>query len=118
MNDDEIRVLKIDPGKAPYIAVLPNTLDALQAAVGGLIEIVYLGSNLVLICNEEGKLMGLPVNRRLGNDIIVGTFLIAGVKGYDFCSLSDADIIYCANCFAQPLRFFGGPDNPTKWWFS
>ena len=87
MNDDEIRVLKIDPGKAPYIAVLPNTLDALQAAVGGLIEIVYLDSNLVLICN-------------------------------DFCSLSDADIIYYANCFAQPLRFFGGPDNPTKWWFS
>ena len=31
-----------------------------------------------IICNEEGKILGLPLNRDIGHDIIAGTFIIAG----------------------------------------
>ena len=43
-------------------ATIPNTLEALQEAVGGYIETVTLDNGLVLICNEEGKLRDMPYN--------------------------------------------------------
>ena len=49
---------------------------------------------IALICNDEGKLLGLPLNRPLfdedGNlyDIIAGTFFVAGLSDDDFASLS------------------------------
>ena len=39
----------------------PN-LENLQAAVGGLIQAIDLAPELTMWCNDEGKLMGLPVN--------------------------------------------------------
>lgn len=107
MREDKIRVLKVEPGKIPEIVILSNTLKALQAAVGGYIEVVGLDHDSVLICNEEGKLMGLPGNRRLGNDIIVGTFLITGKGNDDFCSLSDKKIAQYTSRFAKSMPFPG-----------
>ena len=49
---------------------------------------------IALICNDEGKLFGLPLNRPLfdedGNlyDIIAGTFFVVGLSDDDFASLS------------------------------
>ncbi len=80
--DDLIRVLKVEPGTAPEIVTMPNMLDAFQEAVGGYIETVGLDANAVLVCNEEGKLIGLPANRQVGGDIIAGTFLIVGRGGW------------------------------------
>lgn len=37
-------------------------LEELQLSVGGLIELVTTTGNVSLFCNEEGKLLGLPVN--------------------------------------------------------
>ena len=71
-----IRVLKIEPGRPPEEVKMANTLEDLQEAVGGLIEVVTLDSDVCLICNDEGKLIGLPGNRRLRGDIIAGTFVI------------------------------------------
>ena len=71
-KEPEITVLKVEPGKAPEEVTIPNTLEAMQQMVGGLIEIVYL-DGVCLVCNEEGKLMGLEGNRRVGRDIISGT---------------------------------------------
>jgi hypothetical protein len=48
-------------------------LRALQAALGGLIEIINLEDNVYLFCNEEGKLIDIPDNRRVGDNIISGT---------------------------------------------
>lgn len=55
------------------------TLEELQEIVGGYIEIVPFGMNL-LVVNEEGKLLGLPVNvgatsMMSGRDTIVGNAL-------------------------------------------
>ena len=73
MTDENIRVLKVAPGKAPEAVAIPNTLEAMQQMVGGYIEVIPL-EDVCLVCNEEGKLMGLPGSRRLGDDIIAGTF--------------------------------------------
>lgn len=78
-----IKVVIVEPGKEPYVKVIKNTLEAMQEIVEGYIEQVSLEEtdkhSLVLICNEEGKLIGLPGNRRIGNDIIAGTFFVAAV---------------------------------------
>ena len=112
-----IRVLKIEPGMAPEIVTMPNTLDALQAAVGGYIETVTLDANLILVCNEEGKLNGLPANRQVGGDTIAGTVLVVGAEDGDFASLSDADAAYYAEKFAQPMPSYTTPDEPAPWKF-
>lgn len=100
---EQLRMLKFEPGKAPEEITMPNTLEAFQTAVGGDIEAVGLDSGAVLICNEEGKLMGLPANRQVGSDTIAGTFLIAGSADGKFCSLSDEDAARYGREFAQSI---------------
>lgn len=112
-----IQVLKVEPGKAPESVSMPNTLKSLQAAVGGYIEAVGLDCGAVLICNEEGKLMGLPANRRLDGDVIAGTFLVVGEADGEFCSLTDTDTARYAEQFAQSMPALGSPDQPTQWEF-
>ena len=60
-----------------------NTLEAMQKFVGGLIECITLsdtGSEVTLVCNDEGKLLGLPLNRPLwdGADVLAGPGFLAG----------------------------------------
>ena len=51
-----------------------------------------------IVCNEEGKLLGLTPNRLLKDsrgvpyDVVCGTFFVAGVNDGDFASLTDAQI--------------------------
>lgn len=93
MKEKRIKVLVVEPNEKPYETVIDNTLEAKQEIVGGYIEAVPLSESAELICNDEGKLIGLPPNRRFGNDIITGTFIIVGAnESEDFCSLSDGDI--------------------------
>ena len=105
MKEDSIQVLKIEPGKAPEAVTIPNTLKAMQQMVGGYIEVIPL-DDVCLVCNEEGKLMGLPGNRRLGNDVIAGTFFLAGdTPDGDFCSLTQEQADRWSRHFAQTETF-------------
>lgn len=71
-----MRVLMVEPGKEPFVTQIGNDLESLQKAVDGLIEVLYLEENVLIVCNEEGKCMGLEGNRRIDNgDIIAGAFL-------------------------------------------
>ena len=88
-------VVMAEPNKQARIMELPHTLKAMQEAVGGSIEATYpFEDPVAIICNEEGKLDGLPLNRGLYGedgklyDIICGTFFVAGCGEEDFCSLS------------------------------
>ena len=63
-----MNVLRIHDGRTGPIEI-ENTLEALQTAVGGYIEVVPLTPRLCVICNEEGKLLGLPVTAALVGDI-------------------------------------------------
>lgn len=59
--------------------------------------------NASLYCNDEGKINGLPSNRRLGGDIIAGTFFICGSDGGEYdCSLTDEQIAHYKGRFAAP----------------
>ena len=108
MKEDSIQVLKIEPGKAPKIVTIPNTLEAMQQMVGGYIEVIPL-DDVCLVYNEEGKLMGLPGSRRLGNDVIAGTFFLAGdTPDGDFCSLTQEQADRWSRHFAQTETFQPG----------
>lgn len=74
-RETQIEVLMVEPGKRPYRTTIENTLEAMQQKVGGLIECVVLDEEAILVCNDEGKLIGMEGNRRLGSDIIAGRFL-------------------------------------------
>lgn len=90
-----MKVLMVEPGKIPQEADIEPGLRSLQAAVDGYIQAVYSYEDPVaLICNEDGKLMGLPLNRALRDDtgeiydIITGNFLITGLDEENFSDLS------------------------------
>ena len=78
MKEKEIKVLKVKPHEHPEVYMLKNTLEAMQEAVGGYIDIVGLDDNVCILLNDEGKLIGLEGNRRIGSDIIVGDFFVCG----------------------------------------
>ena len=89
---NKIRILVVAPNEEPYQLKIPHTLKEMQKVVGGLVEYVQLEHNVDLICNDEGKLLNLELNRVLGNDVIAGTFFIAGQHKGETISLSRKQI--------------------------
>lgn len=57
---DKIRAVVKRPGEAAFMTVINNELETLQKIVGGYIETITIADNLVIVCNEEGKLKNLP----------------------------------------------------------
>jgi len=76
----KLNALLVEPNKLPKKITINNTLEEKQKLVGGNIEYAYIQdkNDVVLICNEEGKILGLPFNRDIGYDVIAGNFLIVG----------------------------------------
>lgn len=94
-NHNLIHAVLCEPKKKARIVAINHTLTALQQLVGGCIEAVYpFDDPVAIICNEDGKINGLELNRALrdesGNayDILAGTFVIVGLGEEDFASLS------------------------------
>ena len=59
-----IDVVLVEPGKLAHPAKITATLEGMQAVVGGAIEPFYpFEEQVCIVCNEEGKLIGLPLNR-------------------------------------------------------
>ena len=99
MKEKTIKVLKVEPKKLPEVCELENELEALQKAVSigadytGLIEILYVNERICILCNEEGKLIGLEPNRRIRNDILCGVFYVTGQdREGNLTSLTDDEI--------------------------
>ena len=93
-----MKVLVVEPQKPCRVQEIESLPD-MQQLVGGDIEAVYpFQEPVALVCNSEGKLLGLPMNRPLLDkdylpyDIIRGTFFIAGLGQEDFISLTDEQI--------------------------
>jgi hypothetical protein len=90
-----VKILVVAPLEKPYVKEIENSLKAMQDIVGGYIESVGLEDEdyVSIICNEEGKLDGLPPNRRFYDDIICGTFFISRIDDEgETISLTDEDI--------------------------
>ena len=114
MKENRIKVLKIAPFTVPEVCVLDNHLRALQEAVSigadyiGLIEVINLeeDSRACILCNEEGKQIGLPLNRWIGHDIISGVFYVVGQdRNANFTSLSEEQMAYYRKRF-ECAEFF------------
>ena len=80
-----MKVLVVEPMKKCYTKEI-NGLEEMQALVGGYIQAIYpFPDKAAVVCNEEGKNLGLPFNRPLFDendlpyDIICGTFFVAGL---------------------------------------
>lgn len=109
MDNCIICVIK-DPGEQPIVANIPNTLEALQKAVGGHIEAVTIASDLVLICNEEGLLMGLPYNHTACELPLVGPIVAVGRDGHVFVSLTPNQIRDVMRLLREPESDLRGGD--------
>lgn len=110
---EKIKVLVVEPMREPYTKEIDAGLKSLQNEVCGNIQAVYPFDELVaVICNEEGKMDGLELNRALRDengriyDIIAGTFLVCGLTDDNFGSLSDDLISKFTDHFKQPEMFF------------
>ena len=97
-----IRVLVVEPNRVPYESEIENTLEGEQKAVEGLIQYLYNGDGTITVVNDEGKLNGMEGNRRIEGDVLVGPFFIAGDDGESLCSLTDEQMEYYADRFAEP----------------
>ena len=107
-----LHVLIIENGKDPYEAEIRDELKAKQSVVGGLIEPVYFADNneALIYCDEEFLLKNYEPNRRVGDTIIHGTFMVIGngVNSHgemsDF-SLTDDQIEDFSEMFKYPLIY-------------
>ena len=115
---EKIRVVYVEPGKEARAIETRDDLNEMQALVGGHIEeYMPFDDEVALICNEEGKITGLPLNRGIENEngqlieIIAGPFFIAyaPLESEEFLSLpSDLEEKYKEK-FRRPERFFKTP---------
>jgi hypothetical protein len=108
MKEKYIRALKVAPCECPVIISFENELTALQNAVSigadyrGLIEVIDLDEKTCIILNEEGKMIGLEPNRRIGGDILCGVFYVVGQnKNGNFVSLNGFQITRYSQIFAN-----------------
>lgn len=93
-KETTMEVLLVEPGQYAKMATIGTGLDAMQATVGGDIQAVYpYDDPVAIICDEEGKMNGKPLNRALRDedgdvyDIVAGTFFVCGLGEEDFASL-------------------------------
>ena len=108
-------ILVVEPEQRPEVKEVDDSLKTMQGIVGGLIQPVYLGDSVVLVCNDEGKLMDLPANRGLRDkegqiyDIVFGTFFLCGAPADcdHFTSLIPEQIKRYQERFYTPEMFWG-----------
>ena len=73
-----MKVIIKEPGQRPRVTEIENSLSALQEAVGGYIETVTFAEDCCIICNEEGRLQGLPYNLTFCGVSFVGQSFLSG----------------------------------------
>ena len=110
---EKIRVVLCEPGKMARSVWIGTELEDLQKAVGGAIEAYYpFDEQVCIVCNDEGKLNGMPPNRAVRGgdggirDVIFGPFFVCACGAAEFGSLSDEQTGRYASMFARPERFF------------
>ena len=107
-----MNVLLVEPNLDPRTIEIDGSLASMQSLVGGLIQAVYpFKDPVALICNDEGKLIGLPQNRPLKHpetgeiyDIVCGPFFLCSAPpdSENFESLPDDLIEKYSKVFALP----------------
>lgn len=83
----KIRVFAKRPDSVWHVTNVENNLPNLQRYVGGHIETVTIAKDVVIICNEDGRILGLPYCCTILNCDFFGDLLIAGVDGDEFADV-------------------------------
>ena len=125
-----IDVILVEPGEEAKMITMGDDLEAMQGIVGGLIEeYMPYEDEVALVCNDEGKMIGMPPNRAIKDadgtvmDIIAGPFFVAyaPIESERFLSMPDDLQEKYLEIFRLPERFFrtdGGivavPYTPVK----
>ena len=107
MAEGKIRVIIKRPDeKYGHVTYISPSLKNLQTQVGGHIETVTIGDGIIMICNEEGKILGLERNFYMGFlpflEVIVGTVIICGADGENF-----GDVPISLKEWKQMLKVWG-----------
>lgn len=96
MSKDKIRIVYKKVNKEPKTLEIEKDLETMQRLVGGLIEVVYYDNDneILLVCNDEGKLLNMKPNILFDYDYIAGDCFFVGddYKNAGFKSLSDEQI--------------------------
>ena len=111
---ETINVIYVEPGKEARTIEMKDELSEMQNLVGGLIEeYMPFEDDVAIICNDEGKINGLPLNRAIRDedtneivDIIAGTFFICDCRKESFGSLSEEQQKRYLEKYRLPERFF------------
>lgn len=90
-KENRIKVVKANVGEQPELVEMDNTLEALQSAVAGWIQVINLSDRVLAVINEEGKLEGLEANFYIPNDIVVGNAVFVASDGEEFGSLTEEE---------------------------
>lgn len=100
------------PGKTAQVIEIDGSLESMQQIVGGNIEAIYpFDDPVAIICNEEGKIDRLPLNRALYTedgkmvDIACGNMMIVGLGEEDFASLQGELLEKYLEKFKHPESF-------------
>lgn len=108
----KIKILVVEPMKMPYEKEIKGDLREMQDIVGGTIQAVYPFQDMAaIVCNDDGKLIGLPPNRFLRDgggepyDVICGTFFVVGLGREDFISLTDKQVETYKNMYSREAIF-------------
>lgn len=112
-----MKILVVEPLREPYVKEIDGSLESMQKIVGGLIQAIYPfdDSEIALVCNEEGKISGLPFNRVLRDDegkiydVIAGTFFLcqAPTNSDSFESLNEEQIKQYKEKYSNPEIYIG-----------
>lgn len=104
--------LRCAPGRQykGYVGQIENTLKAHQAYVGGLIQAVHLTPEIIVICNDEGKLQHLHLNRALLGDnsqvldYFVGNIMCVRHNEDEFASIVEPEDVPVIERLLIPLK--------------
>ena len=101
-----MKVIQKNAGEMPKVIEIDGSLESMQKIVGGYIETFPLDGPIVIVLNEEGKLMNLPLNFRVQVspsyiESIVGNAFFCRASIKDFESLTDDDIKYLMNLMSR-----------------
>ena len=86
MKKEKIKALVIEPMEQPKVCCIEPSMQAFKKAVGadimehGKVEAKKIGKRVFAVFNQDRFLTDLAPNRRIGDDIIVGTMYVVAIN--------------------------------------
>ena len=85
----KIQVIMCPAERAPYVANIQDSMENMQKIVGGYIETATIATDTIIVCNGEGRIIGLPENNSLPVSGFCGDCFLCGVEEYQLASLGE-----------------------------